>query len=127
MGDSSNASIDYMNKFFYCSFFLVAFSFGPFALAQQTKLTPSYLNSNAPKNSIVKSSPSQDSVRFYSTASSNIIKTVTLYSLIGQKLANYEINAREGVINTQHLRSGKYLFHYSLENNKKEVYQYVKD
>lgn len=70
--------------------------------------------------------PAKDFVIVKSKDSALKIKSITLYSIIGMQVAEYQLNSNSAEIRLDKLRPGKYLMKYTLSNNTQKVTQIVK-
>ena len=54
------------------------------------------------------------------------IKSATFYSILGNVVADVQINANYSEIRVDRLKQGKYLMRYVLSNNTQKIIQVIK-
>lgn len=115
-----------MKKFLLLSFFTAAF-FGFSGNASAQIKEPASISQKADDGVLMAyPNPAKDMIAFKTKDISLKVKMVTFYSILGNQVASYVINANRAEINIDRLKPGKYLIRYVLSDNTQKVTQIVK-
>lgn len=105
-----------MKKLLYSFIFLIFLHFGHLSFAQPFNNEPVLAYPNPAKEFL-----------YVKTADPNLkIKSVSFYSILGNKVADISINASYSEIRVDKLKSGKYLMKYALSDDTQKVIQIIK-
>ena len=112
-----------MKKLLFLFFFSII-GFGQME-AQSFKTGKSSQTAND-KELIAYPNPAKDFL-YLKTSDPNVkIKSATFYSILGNVVADVQINANYSEIRVDRLKQGKYLMRYVLSNNTQKIIQVIK-
>lgn len=109
------------------TFLLLFCCFGSLS-AQQSYSSNYYSSSQKSDDGVLVAypNPAKDFIVLKSKDSSLKIKSVTFYSILGNQVAQYNLNLYSGEINLDRLKPGKYLMKYVMSDDTQKVTQIIK-
>ena len=112
-----------MRKFLFLFFFSII---GLWQMESQSFQTGKSSQTANDKELIAYPNPAKDFL-YLKTSDPNVkIKSATFYSILGNVVADVQINANYSEIRVDRLKQGKYLMRYVLSNNTQKIIQVIK-